>query len=227
MSRTSWQRLYGRFVLTSKETCPGRGGGARRVGIATVRAPRTGAGPIARDGWEDTGPDDGSPDGGDRNRGGREGRGPPDEGIRWSDRPEEAARAGRQPPPWPVRPQLLVAILGGVPAVTVVAWENARRLGVPRARRWGILIVGLAGLGVVVALGAFAPIVRDDLLVARILARVVAVAVFLLQRGPQLEALGGEEPPARRMLVPAGIATVLGALLQVGLLAAVALPRIG
>ena len=56
--------------------------------------------------------------------------------------------------PWRLMSQTYVAFFGGVIASTVIAFLNARRLGVEAARRRLILLVGAGGLVAVIAVFA-------------------------------------------------------------------------
>jgi len=88
--------------------------------------------------------------------------------------------------PWRLKSQLYVAFFGGVLAATVIAYLNARRLGVDAAKQRLILLTGAAGL--VVSTVVF--IVLEDLLgaddpyaaVANIAATVTAMVCSLIQQ---------------------------------------------
>ena len=95
----------------------------------------------------------------------------------------ESAIAKRAP--WRIASQVWVALLGGVLAVTVIASINARRLGVSRGRRAGILAAGAAGLALVAIFYLDAPIRPLESTVAatreaRWTARGIAVVVWAI-----------------------------------------------
>ncbi|MFI6826411.1 hypothetical protein ACIBG5_04880 [Kribbella sp. NPDC050241] len=83
--------------------------------------------------------------------------------------------------PWRLMSQTYVAFFGGVIASTVIAFLNARRLGVDTAKQRLILSVGAIGLAVVIA--AFAVLNTDGDLGSglRVGIRVVAVVCCLIQ----------------------------------------------
>lgn len=126
--------------------------------------------------------------------------------------------------PWRLMSQAYVAFFGGVIAATVIAWLNARRLGVPVSGRRLILLSGLGGL----VLAAVALVLLTDEVTAssgtRMAIRVVAVVTCLVQlriqqpmdrafqlRGSEYKSLWGP-----------GLAAVIGCgLLEVALLALV------
>jgi hypothetical protein len=83
--------------------------------------------------------------------------------------------------PWRLMSQTYVAFFGGVIASTVIAFLNARRLGVDTAKQRLILGVGVIGLVVVIA--AFAALNTDGDLSSglRVGIRVVAVVCCLIQ----------------------------------------------
>jgi len=83
--------------------------------------------------------------------------------------------------PWRLMSQTYVAFFGGVIASTVIAFLNARRLGVDAVKRRLILLTGLFGL---VAVGAvFVLLDGDDDMTSgiRVGTRVVAVLCCLVQ----------------------------------------------
>ncbi|MEU8224222.1 hypothetical protein [Kribbella sp. NPDC048915] len=83
--------------------------------------------------------------------------------------------------PWRLMSQTYVAFFGGVIACTVVAFLNARRLGVDAAKRRLILLTGLVGLFLVT--GVFLLLYGDGDLTSgvRVGIRVVAVLCCLAQ----------------------------------------------
>jgi hypothetical protein len=88
--------------------------------------------------------------------------------------------------PWRLMSQAYVAFFGGVIAGTVIAWLNARRLGVDVAKRRRILVIG--AVGSVVAAVAFLVLERrlaaDDpySAVPNVAATVIAVVCSILQQ---------------------------------------------
>lgn len=150
----------------------------------------------------------------------------------WTDEP---ARPGADPGrtgdgrarPWPLRPQWLVALVGGVIGATLIAWENGRRLRLARAGRVRILAAGVLGLAAVVATGLLVPPGGRDLLVARVVAHGLGLLAFLPQWDAQRAAVrararAGARPG--RLLVPGVLAALLGVVLQTGILAVLLLP---
>jgi hypothetical protein len=83
--------------------------------------------------------------------------------------------------PWRLMPQAYVAFFGGVIATTVIAFLNARRLGVVASKRRLILALGAVGLVVAAVVLTF---LTDDTSTSsgiRVAIRVVAVATCLAQ----------------------------------------------
>ena len=81
--------------------------------------------------------------------------------------------------PWRLMSQTYVAFFGGVIAVTVIAFFNARRLGVEAAKRRLMLLVG--GLGLVAAAVVITVLTEDSTSSGlRIAIRVVAVVCCLI-----------------------------------------------
>lgn len=83
--------------------------------------------------------------------------------------------------PWRLMSQTYVAFFGGVIASTVIAFLNARRLGVDAARRRLILLTGAIGLVAVIAV--FALLSTDGSVTSglRVAIRIVAVGCCLVQ----------------------------------------------
>jgi hypothetical protein len=137
-------------------------------------------------------------------------------------RPTIGAGVDMSARPWRLTSQTYVAFFGGVIATTVIAFLNARRLGVRPNRRWLILAVGAAGL-VLAAVLIRLPATDESGL--RVAVRVVAVACCLVQLRLQrpmdraFQLRGGDYGS----LWGPGLAAVFGGgLLEVVLLAAVA-----
>lgn len=141
--------------------------------------------------------------------------------------PTVAESAPKRPLPWRVSSQLWVAFFGGVPAVTAIAYLNAGRLGASANKRRWILVAGIVALAVTMAVIAWFVLARKDRYLTRLAVRLVAVLLFLvlarIQRDDdrQHQVFGAGEYAS---LWRAGIlATVLSAVLQVGLGTAVIL----
>ena len=83
--------------------------------------------------------------------------------------------------PWRLMSQTYVAFFGGVIASTVIAFLNARRLGVDAAKRRLILITGAIGLVGVAAVFALLDADGDVTSGLRVAVRVVAVLCCLAQ----------------------------------------------
>ncbi|GAA3111494.1 hypothetical protein JOF29_004305 [Kribbella aluminosa] len=96
-------------------------------------------------------------------------------------RPTIGAGVNMSVRPWRLMSQTYVAFFGGVIASTVVAYLNAGRLGVDAAKRRLILLSGLAGLVVVVAV--FLLLYADSGITSglRVGIRVVAVLCCMAQ----------------------------------------------
>lgn len=128
--------------------------------------------------------------------------------------------------PWRLMSQTYVAFFGGVIAVTVIAFLNARRLGVAPDKRRLILVVGAVSLvvaGVVITLLTNGDGATSSGL--RVAIRVVAVACCLIQlriQRPMDRAFQLRGTDYGSLWGP-GIAAVIGCgLLEAGLLAVVA-----
>ncbi|GAA1517796.1 hypothetical protein [Kribbella lupini] len=139
-------------------------------------------------------------------------------------RPTITANVDLSVRPWRLMSQAYVAFFGGVLAVTLIAFLNARRLGVDAARQRQILAVGLVGL--VVSAVVVVLLTEDDASSGlRIVTRVVAVVCCLVQlriqqpmdRAFQLRGTG------HKSLWGPGIAAVIGlGLVELVLLAVLA-----
>jgi hypothetical protein len=124
--------------------------------------------------------------------------------------------------PWRLMSQAYVAFFGGVIAVTVIAWLNARRLGVPARGRRQILGSGLGGF-LLVAL--VLELLTGEVTVApgmRIVIRVIAVVTCLIQLRIQqpmdraFQLRGGEY---KSLWLPGLAAVIVGGVLEVVVLA--------
>jgi phosphoglycerol transferase MdoB-like AlkP superfamily enzyme len=139
-------------------------------------------------------------------------------------RPTITANVDLSVRPWRLMSQAYVAFFGGVIAVTVIAFLNARRLGVDAARQWQILAVGVVALVVSAAVVVF--LTDDDASSGlRIATRVVAVVCCLVQlriQRPMDRAFQLRGTDYKSLWVP-GIAAVIGlGLLELALLAVLA-----
>jgi hypothetical protein len=85
-----------------------------------------------------------------------------------------------RPMPWRVSSQFWVAFLGGVPAVTVIAYLNARRLRASQSKRRWIALSGVIALIVTIVMMASLGMTEEYRQVARIGVRVIAVVLFLI-----------------------------------------------
>ncbi len=82
--------------------------------------------------------------------------------------------------PWRVSSQFWVAFVGGVPAVTAIAFLNAGRLGATASKRRWIIVAGVVATIVSLALAAWLVTMPDGKRTARIAMRVLAVVLFLV-----------------------------------------------
>ncbi len=95
-------------------------------------------------------------------------------------RPTITANVDLSVRPWRLMSQAYVAFFGGVLAVTLIAFLNARRLGVDAGRQRQILAVGLVALVVSAAVVVF--LTEDEANSGlRVATRVVAVVCCLVQ----------------------------------------------
>jgi hypothetical protein len=140
-------------------------------------------------------------------------------------RPTIGADIDQSVRPWRLMSQAYVAFFGGVLAVTLIAFLNARRLGVQASKRRLILALGAVGL---VIAGAVVVLLTDELAVSsglRVAIRVVAVVTCLAQlriQQPMDRAFQLRSSEYASLWGP-GIGAVLGCgLIEVLLLAGVA-----
>lgn len=92
--------------------------------------------------------------------------------------PTIAPEPRRGPLPWRVSSQFWVAFFGGVPAVTAIAYLNARRLGSTIRKQQLIILSGLLAAAAFVAFVLYVGI--DQRSTNRLAGRIVAVLLFLL-----------------------------------------------
>jgi hypothetical protein len=96
-------------------------------------------------------------------------------------RPTIGAGVDMSARPWRLMSQTYVAFFGGVIASTVIAFLNARRLGVPTDKRRLILLIGAVGL---VLAAVVITLLADDTSTSsgiRVAVRLVAVVTCLAQ----------------------------------------------
>jgi hypothetical protein len=138
-------------------------------------------------------------------------------------RPTIGASVDMSARPWRLMSQTYVAFFGGVIATTVIAFLNARRLGVGLDKRRLIVAVGAAGM--VLSAVVIRLLATDDSSGLRVAIRIVAVACCLLQlrlQRPMDRAFQLRGSDYGSLWGP-GLAAVFGCgLLEVVLLAAVA-----
>ncbi|WP_432935539.1 hypothetical protein ACQPXM_20920 [Kribbella sp. CA-253562] len=139
-------------------------------------------------------------------------------------RPTIVANVDLSVRPWRLMSQAYVAFFGGVIAVTVIAWLNARRLGVGAAQQR--LILGVGAVALVVSAAVVVLLTDGDADSGlRVATRVVAVLCCLVQlrlQRPMDRAFQLRGADYRSLWGP-GIAAVIGlGLLEVLLLAGVA-----
>ncbi|HET8775209.1 MAG TPA: hypothetical protein VFP80_15520 [Thermoanaerobaculia bacterium] len=123
--------------------------------------------------------------------------------------------------PWRVSSQFWVAFFGGIPAVTGIAFLNARRLGSSARRQQWILVAGLVAMAAFLALFAWLRETDDGARTLRLVARVLAVVLFLVLARIQREDDGrhqvfgsGQYAP---LWIPGILAAVISGLLLLGL----------
>jgi hypothetical protein len=131
------------------------------------------------------------------------------------------AEAPKRRLPWRVASQFWVAFFGGIPAVTAIAFFNARRLGSSGRRQQWIVLAGLAALAAFVALYAWLRGTDDGLRTMRIVSRVLAVVLFLVLARIQREDDGrhqvfgsGQYAP---LWIPGILAAVMSGVLLIGI----------
>lgn len=131
------------------------------------------------------------------------------------------AEAPRRRLPWRVTSQFWVAFFGGIPAVTAIAFLNARRLGSSARRQQWIVVAGLAAMAAFVALYAWLRGTDDGARTMRIASRVLAVVLFLVHARIQREDDGrhqvfgsGQYAP---LWIPGILAAVISGLLLIGI----------
>ena len=127
--------------------------------------------------------------------------------------------------PWRLMSQAYVAFFGGVIATTLIAYLNAKRLGVEASKRRLVLIGG--GVGLVLAAVAFTLLTNSSEITSgvRVAIRVIAVAVCLVLlriQQPMDRAFQLRNAEYASLWGP-GIAAVIGCgLIEIALLAGVA-----
>jgi hypothetical protein len=134
----------------------------------------------------------------------------------------------RGPLPWNIRSQFFVAFFGGVVAITLIAWLNGERLRLPKSRQRAILLVGIAGILILVStiFWLYGASIDRNGSVSRNAARVIGALVYLVQYTLQRDAdrrhqvFGGGEYAA---LWRPGLAAVVAGWLFTVLVAFIAL----
>ena len=123
------------------------------------------------------------------------------------------APAEQRPLPWRLSSQFWVAFLGGVPAVTAIAFLNARRLGLPAHQQRNILAAGVAAFLVTLTCMAVLGVGADSRTANRIVVRVIAVLLFLLLARLQRDADGHHQVfgsgQYASLWLPGGVAILL------------------
>lgn len=114
--------------------------------------------------------------------------------------------AVQRPLPWRVSSQFWVAFFGGVPAVTAIALLNAGRLGVDVVRRRWIVVAGIVGFIVTIALMAWIGVAKEHRSTTRIVVRVVAVLLYFV-----LARLQREDDGRHQVFGPGQYASLWGA----------------
>jgi hypothetical protein len=132
------------------------------------------------------------------------------------------APAEQRPLPWRVSSQFWVAFLGGIPAVTAIAFLNARRLGVSASKQRWIVLAGVVALAISIALmGWLTTSMEDGRRTGRIAVRVLAVVLFLVLARIQRDEDGRHQVfgsgEYASMWLPGILATVISAVLLVGI----------
>jgi hypothetical protein len=125
--------------------------------------------------------------------------------------------------PWRLMSQAYVAFFGGVISTTVIAFLNARRLGVAPDKRRLILLAGAVGL--IVAAVVIALVDSSTVSGVRVAIRVVAVVTCLAQlriQRPMDRAFQLRGQDYRSLWLPGLAAVVGGGIAEALLLAAVA-----
>lgn len=127
--------------------------------------------------------------------------------------------------PWRLMSQAYVAFFGGVIATTLIAYLNAKRLGVAASKRRLILVLGGAGLVLAAVVLTLLTNELSDTSGVRVAIRVVAVATCLAQlriQQPMDRAFQLRNAEYASLWGP-GIAAVIGCgLIEIALLAGVA-----
>jgi hypothetical protein len=92
--------------------------------------------------------------------------------------PTVAPPPRRGPLPWRVSSQFWVAFFGGIPAVTAIAWLNARRLGSTIRKQQLIILSGILAAAAYIAFVVY--LVPAQQSSKRLAGRIIAVLLFLL-----------------------------------------------
>jgi uncharacterized integral membrane protein len=131
------------------------------------------------------------------------------------------AEAPKRRLPWRVSSQFWVAFFGGIPAVTSIAFLNARRLGASARKQQWIVAAGLVATAAFMALYAWLHETDDGARTMRIAGRALGVVLFLVLARIQREDDGrhqvfgsGQYAP---LWIPGILAAVISGVLLIGL----------
>lgn len=135
--------------------------------------------------------------------------------------PTVATARPRGPLPWRVGSQFWVAFLGGVPAVTAIAYINSGRLGMDAEKRRRILIAGIVAFAATLGLLALFGTEREGRTVVRIGVRVIAVVLYLFLARIQRDDDGRHQVfhsgEYSSLWIPGTVATVASAVAVIGI----------
>ena len=129
-------------------------------------------------------------------------------------RPTVAPEVPKGRLPWRVSSQFWVAFFGGIPAVTGIAFFNARRLGASARKQQWIVAAGLAATAAFVALYAWLRGTDDAPRTMRIVGRVLAVALFLVLARIQRDDDGRHQVFGSGQYAPLWIPGILAAVIS-------------
>ena len=125
--------------------------------------------------------------------------------------------------PWRVSSQFWVAFFGGIPAVTAIAFLNARRLGSSARRQQWIVVSGLVAVAAFLALYAWVRGTDDSARTMRIVGRLLAVVLFLVLARIQREDDGRHQVFGSGQYAPLWIPGILATVISIVLLIGIAL----
>ena len=120
--------------------------------------------------------------------------------------------AEKRPLPWRVSSQFWVAFLGGVPAVTLIAYLNAGRLGMSASQRRSIVGAGIVAFAMTIF--AMVLMAEENRTMVRLAVRVLAVLLYLVFARVQRDDDGRHQVfgsgTYASLWAPGGFAIVLG-----------------